>query len=249
MLFAFLRESGLFESIQSGMIDGGLYNGYVAFDNQLPYNDLDQIISIHGGITFDDNINFLNRPLTIIPITRIPEFTESKCTYRVVGFDTQHFGDTKDTWTFEQTKAETLYLKKQIENLIMKDIIYFSVNNWSCGKDYPNTKKFKEWLGDDLNLSFNSDSWAKENKLCIYSGCIDMSTNFTVSAPKEWVLDNCPEIIDSEFQYLPEPGEDMPDCDRFDMPFREYTEDNFGSEYYETGWWDYNEEEYDEEDN
>lgn len=132
----------------------------------------------------------------------------------------------------------------------MNDIIYISVNNWFCGRDYPPTENFKKWLGDDLRQMFRSNSWAKENKLCIYCGIIDMSQNYTISAPREWVEKNCPELLTnneytygsyrgkySDFVYYPEEGETTPDCDKFDMPFREYCEENFGSEYYETGYW------------
>lgn len=38
-----------------------------------------------------------------------------------------------------------------------KEVIYFSVNNWFCGTDYPPTKNFKKWLGDDLNQQFTDD--------------------------------------------------------------------------------------------
>jgi len=154
-----------------------------------------------------------------------------------------------------------------------KDVVYFSVNNWFCGRDYPPLKCFKKWLGDDFIQSFRNDEWCKENKLCVYYGCVDMSSNYTVSAPREWVEKNCPELLTdeeytypvrrskwkkslfgkgkmiwetieekrkySDFVYVPEDPDDTPDCDRVgDMPFREYCEENFGSEYYDTGWWD-----------
>ena len=142
------------------------------------------------------------------------------------------------------------------------DVIYFSVNNWFCGRDYPDTKKFRKWMGDDLSQTFQDDEWCKENKLCVYCGIIDMSCNYTVSAPREWVEKNCPELLtDKEYSYYfvcsgakgtwkeeykkkysdfvctPEEGEDTPVPDQFDMPFREYCEENFGSEYYETNYW------------
>ena len=83
-----------------------------------------------------------------------------------------------------------------------QDIIYFSVNNWFCGRDYPPTENFKNWLRDDLNQKLRSDAWAKENKLCICYGFIDMSQNYTVSAPREWVEKNCPELLtDEEYTY------------------------------------------------
>jgi hypothetical protein len=110
-----------------------------------------------------------------------------------------------------------------------------------------------------------------------------MSQNFTISAPRKWVEENCPELLTNEeytyysiikkpkknllgkyeyveereehkgrysdFVYHPEEGETEPDCDKFDMPFREYCEENFGSEYYETGYWDDDEEDDENEDN
>lgn len=164
-----------------------------------------------------------------------------------------------------------------------KDVVFFSVNNWFCGRDYPKTGNFQKWLVDDLNLSFMNDEWCKTNKLCVYWGNIDISINFTVSAPREWVEKNCPELLTddeytyivrearhkrhifgkpeivwkdveykkkySDFVYTPEEGEDTPAYDRFGMPFREYKEENFGSEYYETGYWDSDAEYDDDEDN
>ena len=161
------------------------------------------------------------------------------------------------------------------------DVVYFSVNNWFCGRDYPNTPNFRKWLGDDLNQNFRNDKWCKENKLCVYYGVVDMSQNYTISAPREWVEKNCPELLTekeytyitrigryikgkdepvyeevehkkkySDFVYVPEDGEETPDCDRIgDMPFREYCEENFGSKYYETYWWgDEDDEDSDEDD-
>lgn len=83
-----------------------------------------------------------------------------------------------------------------------EEVIYFSVNNWFSGRDYPPTDNFKKWLGDDLNQTFRNDEWAKENKLCIYYGCIDMSFNYTIAAPRSWIEKNCPELLgDDEYTY------------------------------------------------
>ena len=154
------------------------------------------------------------------------------------------------------------------------DVIYFSVNNWFCDENYPPLDCFKKWLGDDLNQSFRNDAWCKENKLCVYYGVVDMSQNYTISASREWVEKNCPELLTddeytyitrtgtykkksifskdvelvweeiehkkkySDFVYVPEIEGDTPDNDEIgNMPFREYKEENFGSEYYETYWW------------
>ena len=83
-----------------------------------------------------------------------------------------------------------------------EEVIYFSINNWFSGRDYPPTDNFKKWMRNDLNQTFQNDEWAKENKLCIYYGNIDMSFNYTISAPKEWVEKNCPELLtDDEYTY------------------------------------------------
>lgn len=158
-----------------------------------------------------------------------------------------------------------------------KEVVYFSVNNWMGGENYPPTENFKKWLSDDFNQSFRNDTWCKENKLCVYYGTVDMSTNYTISAPMEWVEKNCPELLTddeytyivrygkptkngydwedkeikkkySDFVYVPNDGEELPDNDDLgDIPFREYCEENFGSEYYETHWWGDDEEDDDED--
>ena len=164
----------------------------------------------------------------------------------------------------------------------MNNVIYFSVNNWFCGQDYPPLDCFRKWLGNDLNQAFRNDEWTRANKLCVYRTAIDMSQNYTVSAPREWVEKNCPELLtDGEYTYITrvsdwenskdgniawkdvehkkkysdfvyEPEEDgfpPENGDRFGIPFREYNEENFGTEYYEQDW-DYDdEEENDEEEN
>jgi hypothetical protein len=138
----------------------------------------------------------------------------------------------------------------------MEEVIYFSVNNWFCGEDYPPTENFKKWLGHDLNQAFRNDEWAKENKLCIYCGLIDMSMNYTISAPREWVEKNCPELLtDEEFTYVtcihsasgerreehkkkysdfvdkPDKYGDVEDH-RFGWPYLEYKPENFGVHWY-----------------
>lgn len=137
-----------------------------------------------------------------------------------------------------------------------EDVIYFSVNNWFCGTDYPPTKNFKKWLGDDLNQQFTNDEWCKENKLCVYCGVIDMSQNYTIAAPRSWVENNCLELLtDDEYTYVTcshtKDGEkrvehkkkysdfvDTPDEDgnltaRFGWPYPEYKEENFGCHWYD----------------
>ena len=81
----------------------------------------------------------------------------------------------------------------------MNDIIYFEINNWFEGRDYPPYDVFKKWMG---NYQLANDEWCKENKLCVMYGSIDMSMNYCVAAPKSWVLENCPKLLsDEEYTY------------------------------------------------
>ena len=141
-------------------------------------------------------------------------------------------------------------------NRMDSGIIYFSVNNWMYGEDYPPTENFRKWLGNDLDQTFQNEEWVKENKLCVRCGFYDMSQNYLVSAPREWVKKNCPELLTtfeytytsiindkevehkgrySKFVYLPEYGpDDEFKCeDRFGWPFLEYKEENIGVHWYE----------------
>lgn len=124
MVVAFLMRSPWY-NLKRCKGENGNYNGYVAFKEELPlscqakgswYNkdeDLDDLVNIHGGITFDRKS--LPIDIAIIPLTAIPEDIHE---YRVIGFDTGYSGDTAEYWTFERTKEETIRLKEQVERLI-----------------------------------------------------------------------------------------------------------------------------------
>lgn len=128
MVIAFLKMNLFHHAFREGMthVEGGEYNGYVAFDKELPEswqgardfdldNTLDDLVSVHGGITYDEPMSeFENEP--IIPLTEIPSPKALK-TFRCIGFDTLHAGDTAEKWPIDAVKAETLRLKEQIEKL------------------------------------------------------------------------------------------------------------------------------------
>lgn len=114
------------------------------------------------------------------------------------------------------------------------DIVYFELNNWFAGRDYPNAEPFLSWLRNDFKIKFFDKDWLKENKLCVAFSHIDMSSNFCITAKKEWVEQNCPELLTKyrEFLRFPEVYEDGDIEDtvygQFDTPFLEYTEENIG---------------------
>lgn len=134
-------------------------------------------------------------------------------------------------------KKKVKYEKPEIKELDTKidwpwDVVYFEVNNWFSGRDYPCTPTFCKWMREEINPHhLSDDSWCKENKICVYIQYVDMSINYTVSAKKEWVLENCPELftIDNQkFLRWPEHELELPEA-RFGI-FREYSEENYGCE-------------------
>ena len=130
MVIAFLMMNPFHHKFRVGMPTenmGGEFNGYVAFDGNLPlsyqggksWDDddaLDNLVSVHGGITFDSPMaDILDNP--IVPITSIPD-PETLKNYRCIGFDTLHCDDTKERWPMEAVKQETLQLMSQIKKLL-----------------------------------------------------------------------------------------------------------------------------------
>lgn len=140
----------------------------------------------------------------------------------------------------------------------MEEIIYFELDNWFGGRDYPDAEPFISWMRDDLNLTFSNEEWCKENKLCVEAGPIDMSTCFCIAAPRSWVEENCPKLLTDEecgttfiiSYYDKELGKRV-DKEKYEhcsyskfickpeadgkvygnlskWPFREYKEENFG---------------------
>ena len=143
----------------------------------------------------------------------------------------------------------------------MMDIIYFELNNWFGGRDYPNSEPFISWCRDDLNLRFNNEEWVKNNELCVVQSMVDMSTNWCITASKSWVEQNCPDLLsDKVYSYetligdkngthkckyerhfkdfLRYPDEYGDVEGRFGCPFLKYSEDNFGISYWDEyeGW-------------
>jgi hypothetical protein len=115
-----------------------------------------------------------------------------------------------------------------IRKIIMNDIVYFELNNWWAGTDYPDAEPFTTWMSNDLNLMFHNEEWVKQNKLCVAVDIIDMSVNFCITATKEWVLENCPKLLTDYKDFLRFPDEEGIVEGRFGHEFLEYSEENVG---------------------
>lgn len=111
----------------------------------------------------------------------------------------------------------------------MNDVVYFELNNWFGGRDYPNDEPFNSWMCNDLNIKFRDKDWLKENKLCVVGTFIDMSQNFCITTTREWVEKNCPKLLTDYSMFLREPKEGETEVyGRFGHEFLEYNENNIG---------------------
>lgn len=110
----------------------------------------------------------------------------------------------------------------------MKDVIYFELNNWSAGEHYPWAEPFITWLGDDGNLYFSNEEWVSKQDITVTECFIDMSVNYCIGAPKEWVENNCPELLTKYTNFIMKKNEDDELVGRSFSPVIEYTEENKG---------------------
>ena len=137
------------------------------------------------------------------------------------------------------------------------EVVYFELNNWFAGRDYPDAEPFTTWCGNNnLNLDFSNEDFVKENKLCVVQQVIDMSVNWCITAPKSFVEENCPKLLSDETykttfimldkagkkeyteefsykQFLRFPDEDGVVEGRFGAEFLPWSEENIGIKYLE----------------
>ena len=107
-----------------------------------------------------------------------------------------------------------------------EEIIYFELNNWFAGIDYPNEEPFIMWMSFPMNL-FMDDEWVKSNKLVVVQRIVDMSVNFCISAKKSWVNDNCPTLLTKHTKFLRQRNK-YGDVDGNFAEFMEYCDENIG---------------------
>ena len=114
----------------------------------------------------------------------------------------------------------------------MSEIIYFELNNWRPGDDYPAAEPYDSWIQmreeKSYYINFRNRDWIEENKIIVVESFVDMSQNFCVTAPKEWVMENCPDLLTKYTKFLREPDEYNEVKGRFGCPFKEYEEENIG---------------------
>lgn len=88
---------------------------------------------------------------------------------------------------------------RKIDEAQKEEIIYFELNNWTQGEDFPAEEPFISWMWRGKSLLppvFEDREWVKENKLAVSTTLVDMSLNYCIAAPKSWVLKNCPNLLE-----------------------------------------------------
>lgn len=150
-------------------------------------------------------------------------------------------------------------------NMKKENLVYFELNDWFGGRDYPYCEPFKTWVSN--NRFITDDAWCKKNKLAVLCGNYDMSINWCITATESWVMENCPQLLSHEKytyivrtnsrdgfkdveksgsfdSFIRTPDENGEVYGRFGWKFLEYTEENFGVHYHKD---DYEFEEDDDE--
>lgn len=108
---------------------GGIANGYI----YIPYSEeLEKVLSneetypfecrcyVHGGITYGgitDGISEYH-----CPYSGVISDNKYDAKYIVVGWDTNHYNDTPDSWTYQSVIAENEKLARQILDIINKEL-------------------------------------------------------------------------------------------------------------------------------
>lgn len=110
----------------------------------------------------------------------------------------------------------------------MVEIVYFELNNWFSGRDYPDDEPFISWMYDDLKIAFDNKEWVKSNKLCVVSDIVDMSSNYCITATKEWVEQNCPKLLTDYKSFIREENQQGEVYGRFGHKFLSYSDENIG---------------------
>lgn len=122
------------------------------------------------------------------------------------------------------------------------EVVYLHFNDWEHNIDYPPIYPIDRLVSGHV---FWNEQFVEQNKLAVLVSHVDMSVNFCITAPKEWVMEYCPEVLTdytyayhypsglvetkhySDFVCHPEDGDDEV-YDEFGFRFLPYEEEYIG---------------------
>ena len=125
----------------------------------------------------------------------------------------------------------------------MEEIIYFELNNWGCGSDYPDAEPFIGWMSDYYEtpaeernswIAWGSDEMNQQFKewgICVVVTTIDMSINFCITAPRSWIEKYCPELLTKYTKFIRKPNKYGDVYGKFTTHFVDYSKENIGLWY------------------
>ncbi len=107
--------------LDRNIMDFGWGNGYVIIPKGNPlhgihYDDLNNYINVHGGLTFSDKID------NSMELEKLGLTKEDLGSW-LIGFDTCHSNDTLEEWTKERVQEETDNLLKQLQEYTNNQIL------------------------------------------------------------------------------------------------------------------------------
>lgn len=83
-------------------------------------------------------------------------------------------------------------------------------------------------MKNDLQIKFDDETWVKKSRLCVVRELIDMSSNYCITATREWVVNNCPKLLTDYAEFIRYKEDDGKVYGRFGTEFKEYREENIG---------------------
>lgn len=115
------------------------------------------------------------------------------------------------------------------------DAVYFELNMWEPGTFYPNESPFTDWIAlrGNKGLLLDDINFVKDNKLCVVVTIIDQSVNYCISASRDWVEQQCPNLLTKHTKFLRHPSKDGNVYGQWGTEFMLYTPDHIGVIEYE----------------
>lgn len=110
------------------------------------------------------------------------------------------------------------------------DIVYFELNNWFAGRDYPYEQPFIEWFAKD-DIAFENKQFVEDNELCVVCSIVDMSMNYCITAKRSWVEKKCPQLLTKYARFLRYPKDNGTVRGQFGNIFKSYSKENIGRFY------------------